>query len=264
VSLRAVLVDDEAAARRLLRESCIRHGTLEVVGEFGDPAAALTAMSELRPDVVFLDIQMDGMSGLELARNLQGDSTPAVVFVTAYDQFALQAFEVSAVDYLLKPYDEARFDAVVARVHKRVGGFDSARGHEAEVAAALQQLDRALGASRAAPPRLLAEANARWHMLDVARIEAVQSDRNYVDLRVGADTFRARSTMQHAEHALQSESMLRISRSCLVNTRHIAEVSRTPRGDFIFVLRGGITLTSSEGFREAVRERLDGFKLRPA
>jgi two-component system, LytTR family, response regulator len=280
-ALRIAIVDDEPAARRALREQCLRHPTLSVVAEFGDPRAALASLRDTPIDLVFLDIRMDTMSGLDLARALQGPNAPMLVFVTAYDQYALEAFEVCASDYLLKPFDDARFQAVLNRVQQRralaapralsagepaapapagAPGATLAPG-DAMLAATLQQLERVIGARTGVPPRLLAESNGRWHMLELAQIEAVEADRNYVLLRVGADAYRARSTMQQAESALQAELMLRISRSVLVNTRHIVEVSRTPRGDHIFVLRGGVTLTSSEGFREPVRERLSAFQL---
>jgi two-component system LytT family response regulator len=102
------------------------------------------------------------------------------------------------------------------------------------------------------------------HMLDVSQVEVVEADRNYVRLTIGHDTFHARSTLQQAEKSFQTQPMLRISRSCLVNMRHVREVSRTPRGDFILVVAGGTTVTSSEGFREPVRQYLERLKLAPA
>jgi two-component system, LytTR family, response regulator len=110
----------------------------------------------------------------------------------------------------------------------------------------------------------LAEAGSRMHMLDVSQVEVVEADRNYVRLIIGRETFHARSTLQQAEKSFQSQPMLRISRSCLVNMSHVREVSRTPRGDFILVVAGGTTVTSSEGFREPVRQYLERLKLAPA
>jgi two-component system LytT family response regulator len=115
-----------------------------------------------------------------------------------------------------------------------------------------------------AEPRVLAEAGSRMHMLDVSQVEVVEADRNYVRLTIGRDTFHARSTLQQAEKSFQTQPMLRISRSCLVNMRHVKEISRTPRGDFILVVCGGTTVTSSEGYREPVRHYLERLKLAPA
>jgi two-component system LytT family response regulator len=258
-ALRVMIVDDEPAARRTLRECCAAETDLEVVGEFGDPRAALAAIRAAPPHLLFLDIQMDTMSGIDLARSLDAATLPLIVFVTAYDQYALEAFEVCATDYLLKPFDEERFARALARVRQR-----HASGTLAERGAALDALLARLGAGAPAaggPPRLLAEAHGRQHVLDPARIELVEADRNYVKIRVGTDSFHARSTLAQAEQALQSQPMLKVSRSCLVNMNHVREVSRTLRGDFILVLAGGATVTSSEGCRERVREYLERLKL---
>jgi len=257
-----IFVDVEPAARRTVRECCEREPDLRVIGEFGDPRAALEAIARQPPHVLFLDIQMDSMTGMALARALDPERLPLIVFVTAYDHYALEAFEVSAVDYLLKPFDDARFRATMARVRRRhgpEGGFD----RQGALASLLEQLERGARVHDA-QPRVLAEAGSRMHMLDVSQVEVVEADRNYVRLTIGRDTFHARSTLQQAEKSFQTQPMLRISRSCLVNMRHVKEISRTPRGDFILVLAGGTTVTSSEGYREPVRHYLERLKLAPA
>ena len=193
-----VIVDDEPAARRTVRECCERETDLSVVGEFGDPRAALEAILRERPQVLFLDIQMDSMTGMALARALDPEHLPLIVFVTAYDHYALEAFEVSAVDYLLKPFDEARFRATMARVrrrHQAEGTFD----RQGALAALLEQLERGARLQADTQPRVLAEAGSRMHMLDVSLVELVEADRNYVRLTVGRDLFHARSTLQQAE-----------------------------------------------------------------
>jgi two-component system, LytTR family, response regulator len=258
-----IIVDDEPAARRTVRECCERETDLRVVGEYGDPRLALEAIHRQPPHVLFLDIQMDALTGMALARALDPQQLPLIVFVTAYDHYALQAFEVSAVDYLLKPFDEARFKATVARVrrrHQAAGSFD----RQSALSALLEQLERGAQLRAETQPRVLAEAGSRMHMLDVAQVEVVEADRNYVRLTIGRDTFHARSTLQQAEKSFHAQPMLRISRSCLVNMRHVREVSRTPRGDFILVVAGGTTVTSSEGFRDTVRQYLERLKLAPA
>jgi two-component system, LytTR family, response regulator len=257
-----IIVDDEPAARRTVRECCERESDLRVVGEYGDSRAALEAIQRQPPQVLFLDIQMDSMTGMALARALDPQKLPLIVFVTAYDHYALEAFEVCAVDYLLKPFDDARFRATVARVrrrHEAAGSFD----RQGALAALLEQLERGARAGADIQPRVLAEAGSRMHMLDVAQVEVVEADRNYVRLTIGRDSFHARSTLQQAEKSFQTQPMLRISRSCLVNMRHVKEISRTPRGDFILVVAGGTTVTSSEGFRDSVRQYLERLKLAP-
>ena len=257
-----IIVDDEPIARRTLRECCEREPDLRIVGEFGDARSALEAIRARPPDLLFLDIQIDSQNGVELARSLDPDTLPLIVFVTAYHHYALEAFEVSAVDYLLKPFDDDRFRKTLARVRRR---REAESGGERSnmlntVIAQLERGARALADSR---PRILAESGSRMHMLDVAQVELVEADRNYVKLTVGRETFHARSTLQQAEKSLQSQPLLRISRSCLVNMNHVREISRTPRGDFILVLAGGTTVTSSEGFRDCVRQYLERLKLNP-
>src|SRR5579872_3050285 len=114
-----IIVDDEPAARRTLRECCVAEPDLQIIGEYGEAAAALTAIQSRPPHLLFLDIQMDGMSGMQLARALDPATLPLIVFVTAHDHYALEAFEVSATDYLLKPFDEQRFRAMLSRVRQR-------------------------------------------------------------------------------------------------------------------------------------------------
>lgn len=275
--LDVIIVDDEPTARRTLRECCIREADLRIIGEYGDSASALEAIRTQPPHLLFLDIQIDSMNGVGIARSLDPRALPLIVFVTAYDQYALEAFEVSAVDYLLKPFDDDRFRKTIERVRRRREVEDTAQ-RQSTLDAVLAQIEKSVRASterggnergsadRALPesrPRILAESGSRMHMLDVAQIELLEADRNYVKLTVGREVFIARSTLQSAEKSLQSQPMLRISRSCVVNTNHIREISRTPRGDFILVLAGGITVTSSEGYRDVVREYLERLKIGP-
>lgn len=246
MSMNVMIVDDEPAARRVLREYCARAPDLLLMGEFGDSRKALEAIRRQPPDLLFLDIQMEGMTGLALARELDSSALPLIVFVTAYDHHALEAFEVCATDYLLKPFDEERFRRTMDRVRRRAGsGSEISREHE--LARLVERLAR---------PRIMVEAGGSMRMLEVAQVELVEADRNYVKLAVGPDAFHVRSTLAQAEQAMKSEPMLRISRSCLVNVNHLREISRTPRGDFILVLAGGRTVTSSEGYRDTVRSYL--------
>jgi two-component system, LytTR family, response regulator len=257
-----VIVDDEPAARRSLREFCARESDLRIVGEFGDGRSALEAIRARPPNLLFLDIQMDLMNGIALARALDPQTLPFIVFVTAFDNFALEAFEVCAMDYLLKPFDYERFSKSLERIRRR-HATESLPDRQATMSSALQQLQLQAVAAATAPPRILAESGSRMHVLDVTHVEVVEADRNYVKITVGREVFHARSTLQQAEKSLQSQPMLRISRSCLVNMRHVREISRTPRGDAILVLVGGTTVTSSEGFRESVRQYLDTLKISP-
>jgi two-component system LytT family response regulator len=256
-----IIVDDEPAGRRTLIEGCAAFDDLTVIGDYSDPQRALEAIRERRPDVVFLDIQMASMSGLELARALDPETLPIIVFVTAFDEYAVEAFDVSAVDYLLKPFDDERFERTIERVRAR-HSKESARERESLLATLLERLDT--GTLAPPPERILAELGGKFHMLSVTGIELVEASRNYVRITVGGETYHARSTLQHAERVLAHEPIMRISRSSLVNTKHVREVHRTPRGDFILILAGGVTVTSSEGYRDKVRRYLDALRLSPA
>jgi two-component system LytT family response regulator len=257
-----IIVDDEPAGRRTLREFCTAEPDLNVVGEYGDGPAALAGIRALRPQLLFLDIQMDPMNGIEIARSIVPADLPSLVFVTAYDTYAIEAFEVSAVDYLLKPFDRDRFRKTLGRVRPRhaATGADERQVLLAELLAQFERTARGIPEER---PRLLAELNGRLHVIDASRIEAIESDRNYITIRVGRDTYHARSTLAQAEQSMSSQPMLRISRSCVVNINHLTEVNRTLRGDFILVLAGGATVTSSEGFRAKVKEYLGSLRIAP-
>jgi two-component system LytT family response regulator len=262
--VKAVIVDDEIVARKALREHCAAEGDLEVVEEYAEAESALSGLLLQRPDLVFLDVKMGKMSGLELARTFTADYSPLIVFVTAFDRYAIQAFEVNAADYLLKPFNRERFQSMLTRVRERHAARTSSNYQIATATLAeLQRLSRAAVETR---PRLLAETGGAMHMIDVAQIELVTADRNYVMLTVGKESFHARSTLVQAEEAMRSQPTLQINRSCIVNINHVQRVGRTPRGDYVLVLSGGKTVTSSERFRRSVRERIEQFvvgSLRP-
>jgi two-component system LytT family response regulator len=255
-----IIVDDEPAGRRTLRELCAAEGDLTVVGEYGEGNSALAAIRALRPQLLFLDIQMEPLNGLDLARALDPDALPSLVFVTAYDHYALEAFEVCAVDYLLKPFDQERFRKTLSRVRPRHALNAPAERH-ALLAGLLARLERDALANPQDRPRLLAELNGCMHVLDAGSVEMIEADRNYVSIRVGKQVYHARSTMTQAELALAAQPMLRISRSCLVNVKYVKEVNRTLRGDYILVLAGGATVTSSEGYRAKVKDYLASMRL---
>src|ERR1700722_8852991 len=251
-----MIVDDERMARRTVRECCEAEADLEVIGEYATASAALAPIRQRAPHLLFLDVQRGPTSGMGLARELAPATLPLIVFVTAYDHYAREAFEVSAVDYLVKPFDEQRFRAMLMRVRQRYTA-QSVSEREAALATVIVQLERASRTVAEARPRLLADAGGHRHMIDVAQIEMVEADRNYVTLHIDSNTFQARTTLQQAEEAMRSQPMLRISRSCLVNINHVCAVNRTLRGDFVLVLRGGGQVSSSQGYRDKVRAYLE-------
>ena len=259
VVVRAIIVDDEVAARKVLRERCATEQDIEVLGEYADAESALAVLPLQAPDLLFLDVKMGAISGIQLVQSLEPGAVPLVVFVTAFDRYAVQAFEVNAADFLLKPFDRERFRTTLRRVRERYAARNSANYQIAAVT--LAELQRLSQARLEARPRLLAETGGRLHMVDIAQIELVTADRNYVVLTVGHESFHARSTLIQAEESMRSQPMLLINRSCMVNLNHVRQVSRTPRGDYVFVLSSGTTVASSERFRHRVRERIGQFSV---
>ena len=258
--LTAMIVDDEASGRRLLREYCAAEPDLEILGEYADGHAALQAVQITRPDAIFLDIEMGALDGVTLARALEMPRAPVVVFVTAHVRYAAEAFELSAADYLLKPFDAARFHDTVERVRWRLRAERSAARQES-LEAALEHLQRARAARVARRPRLVVGTGSDRQVLDAEEIEAACAERNYVKLNVGSEAHILRTTLRAAQQALCSQPLLRVSRSCLVNFNHVRRISRTRRGDYILVLSGGVTVTSAEGYRETVRLHLERYTL---
>jgi len=258
--MKAIVVDDESVARRDLRERCAHEQDIEVVGEFADAESALSAIRQQTPDLMFLDVKMGKMSGMQLAQSLDPAASPLIVFVTAFDRYALEAFDVNAADYLLKPFDRERFQIMLSRVRERLAVRNSATLQIA--LATLAQLQRTVRPGVETRPRLLAEGGGKMQMLDVAQIEVVTADRNYVVLTVGKESFHTRSTLAHAEEAMRSQPMLQISRSCILNINHVKQVTRTARGDFVFMLAGGAVVSSSERYRQKVRAHIERFTFR--
>jgi two-component system LytT family response regulator len=251
-----IIVDDEFVSRQTVRECCEAEPDLKVIGEYANAATALAAIRRHAPQLLFLDVQLGATSGIDLARGLAPPTLPLIVFITAYDHYAREAFEVSAVDYLIKPFDEQRFRAMLVRVRQRFTA-QSVSERENMLATLISQLERTSRTVQETRPRLLAEAGGHHHMIDAAQIEMLEADRNYVSLRVDGKTFHARTTLQQAAEAMHLQPMLRISRSCIVNINHVCEVKRTLRGDFLLVLRSGSTAASSQGYRDKVRAHLE-------
>ncbi|MHB1871428.1 MAG: LytR/AlgR family response regulator transcription factor [Steroidobacteraceae bacterium] len=260
--LEVMLIDDEAAGRRALREYCEAEADLRLVGEYCDGHAALEAIRRAPPHLIFLDIKMESMDGIALVRSLARRTPPLVVFVTAYEQYAAEAFELSALDYLLKPFDRERFTDTLQRVRERVAVQSASQRSEA-LQAAIEKLAHERERQRDARPRMLVGIGPAQRLLDIQLIEAVKADRNYVQLIVGRESITVRDTLQQMERKLQILSLLRVSRSWLVNLNQVREISRTLRGDWILVLAGGTIVTSSESQREAVRRGLERFKTPP-
>lgn len=241
--MRVLVVDDEPAARRKVVRFLREHADVELAGECAEGLDAISRVREERPDVVFLDIQMPDMNGFEVVEALAaGEYLPAVVFATAHDEFAVRAFEVSAVDYLLKPFDRERFDRALDRARKSVG---------ASSAAGQAQLLTLLDAIR--PPgqylrRILVPSENRSVFLNVAEIWRFEAERNNVAIHSRRGTFSIRATLESLEQKLDPQQFARVHRSHVVNLDAIKEIHPWFHGDYKLALHDGTELLWSRRY----------------
>jgi two-component system LytT family response regulator len=247
-----VVVDDESLPRQRVSDLVRGHSALAFAGEASDGASALDLISEIRPDLVFLDIQMPELDGFQLVSALDDDVHPAIVFVTAYDEFAIRAFEVDAVDYLLKPVSDDRFNAAVARVVSRNERRDTATadGMRALASRATQQ--------RGTPTtRFVARLGTKHYFVRVADIDWVEADGNYMRLHTAdRKSHLIRETMRGMEARLDPAGFVRIHRSVIVAVERIQSVEAREQGEYVVHMASGARLVSSRGYSERVREML--------
>ena len=257
--LRAVVVDDEPLARKRLLALLADEPDIDVVGEAGGGSAAVRLITAARPDLVFLDVQMPGLDGFEVLRAVAPSHLPLVVFVTAYDEHAIRAFEVAAVDYLLKPVAEARFREAVRRAVDRVAGSaagPATGGGADDVPRQLAALLERLTPPAAAPERFAVRANGSVTFVRVQDIDWVDASDDQVRLHVGRETLLVRETMGQVEARLPAPRFVRIHRSTIVNFDRVREVQPWFKGDYLLILRDGTRLTSGRTYRERVQRLL--------
>ncbi|MGH7620471.1 MAG: LytR/AlgR family response regulator transcription factor [Gemmatimonadaceae bacterium] len=233
--MRALIADDEAPARSKVRRLLEAAPDVEIVGEASTGREAVAAIKRSRPDIVFLDIQMPGIDGFGVVDAVEGDG-PYIVFVTADDTKALRAFEVGAVDYLLKPFTPERFSQVLDRARGRLAAPTSANGPLLE---------------RAPLKRLLVSNNGRAVFLAVERIDRIESERNYVVIHVGRDAYRLRAPIGSIASRLDPAQFLRANRSTLVRLDAVREMHEWSHGDYRVVMQDGTELIWSRRYRAA-------------
>lgn len=246
--IRALIVDDEPPARERIRALLTEETDIVVAGESDSGLTAVEAIRNLDPDLVFLDVQMPGLDGFGVLDAL-GATPPALVFVTAYDAYAVRAFEVHALDYLLKPFDRDRFRATLERVRGAL-----AERSQAEPTPALAAPIEDGGTAHAPLRRLLAKRDGRLIVLKVAEIDWIESSANYAALHVGKETWLVRETMQSLEGRLDGEQFLRIHRSTIVNLDRVQEIEPYFHGDYIVRLTDGQRLTLSRTYRDRLQK----------
>jgi two-component system LytT family response regulator len=249
MTIRTLIVDDEPLARERLQSLLRAEPRIEVVGECTNGLEAIEQIRALNPGLVFLDVQMPELDGFGVLRELEPAERPAVVFVTAFDQFAVKAFEVHAIDYLLKPFDRDRLTAAVDRVATALGQKQPDALHQ-KLTALIEELRPA----QAQPPdRLLVKSEGRMLFVRLADIDWMEAADNYVSLHVGKETHLLRETMTSLEARL-SKPFLRISRSTMVNTERIRELQPLFHGDYAVILQDGTKLTLTRGYRDKLQQ----------
>ena len=263
MSIRTLIVDDEPLARRGIALRLARHRDIEIVGEAANGREAFFAISEHQPSLMFLDVQMPGVDGFELLRAVPLPQLPVTVFVTAYDQYALRAFEANAVDYLLKPIDDARFDNAIERARRELAARD-ADDHCARLLRLLgdvsgrpdMTLEQALGDAE----RLSEPADQRLSIKDAGRILRVPLDEilwidaagDYMCVHTGKDTHVLRATMRELESRLDARRFQRIHRSTIVNVARVKELRAHLNGEYFLILDSGQQLKLSRSYKDKV------------
>lgn len=244
--IRTMIADDEPLAREGIALHLRRHADIAIVGEAGDGQEAAVMIQELRPDLLFLDVQMPALDGFDVLDAMAGQYLPsAVIFVTAYDQYAMRAFDVHALDYLLKPFSPERFASALARAREEIAsrGAHDTRRRLLELVA-----ERAVASPYLS--RLVVREGERYLLVRTADVHAFEANGNYIRLRTDAGNYMVRMTMGELEKKLDPSRFARIHRSTVVNIDRIKEITPAWHGDFDVHLADGARLRLSRNFRE--------------
>ncbi|MEP7269880.1 MAG: LytTR family DNA-binding domain-containing protein [Acidobacteriota bacterium] len=249
--MKVLIADDEGLARRRIRDMLRDQQQIEIVGECANGPETVLAIEKLSPDLVFLDVQMPGLSGIEIAGALKGESRPMIIFVTAYDQYAVRAFEVHAVDYLLKPFDRQRFAQTIERAKTELS---ARRGRLAS-----DQILSLLGEMRARPQyldRLLIRNNDRVFIIKTDEIDWIEAEGNYIRIHFGKQSSLLRETLSNLVGQLDPRKFSRIHRSQIVNVDRIQELQPWTHRDHRIILRNGTQLMLSRTYRDQLYQLL--------
>jgi two-component system LytT family response regulator len=247
MQLTTLIVDDEPLAREGLRLMLSKDPEVSAIREARDGREALAAIREWHPDLVFLDVQMPEMDGFAVVRAIGAQSMPEVVFVTAHDQYALQAFEMNALDYLLKPVIEERFIRALSRAKDRIRANAAADSHQ-QIIGLLETI-----APRSYPKRIAVRSAGKTVFLDVRDLDWIGGAENYVELHSGRDSYLLHVTLNALEKSLDPGIFLRVHRSIIVNCERIKEMQPGAHGEYIITLRDGMRLQSGRTYAERLR-----------
>jgi two-component system LytT family response regulator len=248
---RILIADDEPLARERLKMLLVGQEGFEVVGECHDGPSTIDAIRRSKPDLVFLDVQMPGANGFDVVSALGEEDLPLFVFVTAFDKYALKAFDVHALDYLLKPFDRDRFLQALARARQQLE-----RPSNSDLRSRLLALVRDLEPAPQRLERFVIKSGGRVFFVRADEIDWIEAAGNYVKLHVGTDTHLLRETMNAVEAQLPRETFYRIHRCHIVNIERVKELQPWFNGEYVVFLRTGARLTLSRGYREKLQDRI--------
>jgi len=262
--LRVLIVDDEPLGRRRVAGLVKKEPGVEIVGMVGDGVSAVDAIRSLTPDLVFLDVQMPGMSGLEVVRTIGPVEMPTVVFVTAYDKHALEAFDLAAIDYLVKPFDDDRFREAFQRA-RRIARLEAVDELRDKLLAVLQETDapkHGVAASRIPHPasrfieRIPVESRGKVRFIPVSDIDCIVASGPYAELVVGDRKHLIREAMQNLENQLDPARFVRVHRSAIVQLDRVDALLKSPSGDCEVQLKSGVKIKVARSRREELEKRL--------
>ena len=252
--IRVVIVDDEPLGRRRIEDALRSHADIEVVGSAADGATAVDAIRRLQPELVFLDVQMPRMSGLEVVKTL-GNDMPVTIFVTAFDKHAVEAFQLAATDYLVKPFDDDRFDQALDRARRSLR-METAEQIRERLLAVLNNLPATPTAKSKYLERIAVESRGEVQVVPVADVEAIVADGAYAQIVVGSQRHLIRETMTALESQLDPARFIRIHRSAIVAIDQVATLLKGAGGDYEIRMKNGARLAVSRGRRAELEERL--------
>ncbi len=256
--VRTLIVDDEPLARSRIRNLLNRSEAVEIVGEAKNGQEAMKMLTDYRPDLMFLDIQMPDLDGFELLENTSIDSLPFIIFVTAYDQYALKAFDVHAVDYLLKPFDDERFFRSLDHARQQISLKEDALLHH-KMVSLIQSHQQGKGGSTS---HLEIREQGVSHHISIEDIHFVEAHGNYLKIYTARGKYLLRQTMQSLEDEIDQAYFLRIHRSYLVNCHYVNRIRYQGNNQYLFRMRNGEELVSSRGHKEDIEDFLQDESLR--
>ena len=255
VVIRTIIADDERLAREKLRNLLASEANVKLVAECSDGKQAISAIRLHRADLLLLDIQMPDMDGFEVLNELSAEEMPAVIFTSAYDQYAIRAFEVRAIDYLLKPFDQERLHHAIERARRELGKSQD-REISHRILDLLSQVKSEIKSGPSAEGRLVIRAKGRVVFVNLSEIDWIEASANYVRLNVGKESHLFRETIGRISERLNPNHFVRIHRSTIVNLRKIKELIPVNSGEYIVVLQNGKELSCSRGFRATLESMI--------